>query len=97
MKNFNTVRNLYLFIQKLLQETTWDDNNSYAVDNAFLKQPKRNKTVIKAMCAATKQNYLETEGIINFFNVIDGLVHIGLWFSIHLRQSSFDSGDGQRQ
>ena len=49
------------------------------------------------MCAATKQNYLETEGIINFFNVIDGLVHIGLWFNIHLRQSSFDSGDGQRQ
>ena len=62
-------------MQKLLQETTWDDGNSYAVDNAFLKQPKITKPLIKAMCAATKQNYLETEGIINFFNVITVVQH----------------------
>ena len=52
--------------------------NSNAVDNAFLKQPKITKPVIKAMCAATKQTYLENELDINFFNVVDGLVVNGL-------------------
>ena len=82
IEEFNTVRNLYLFMQKLLQETVWDDGNSYAVENAFLKQPKITTPVIKAICAAIKQNYLEiNEPDINFFNVLDGLVvmRLAVW------------------
>ena len=65
-------------MQKLLPETTWDDGNSNARGNAFLKQPKIAKPVIKAMCAATMQTYQETERAINFFNVVDSLVVMGL-------------------
>ena len=77
-RNYNTVKILYVFMQKLLQETIWDEDKSYVVRNAFLKQPKITIGIIKAMCVGTEQTYLETERDINFFNVIDGLVMMGL-------------------
>ena len=56
-RNYNTVRNLYLYIQKLLQEKVWDGINSYAVQYAFLNELKINKVVMKAMYTAAKQTY----------------------------------------
>ena len=60
-RNYNTVRNLYLYMEKLLRETLWNEDNSYAVHYAFLNQPKVNKVVIKALCKDTKKTYQETE------------------------------------
>ena len=70
-------------MQKLLPETTWDDGNSNAEGNAFLKQPKIAKPVIKAMCAATMQTYHSSYGTDRF--------------NIQLQHSSLDSGDGLHQ
>ena len=68
-------------MQKLCQEILWDDDNSYAVQYAFWNQPRNNKGVIKAMCTATEQTYQETEKDINYFNVLDGLLMMGLFGS----------------
>jgi len=77
LRNYDTVRNIFSYMNKLIQETYWNENNSDTLEKAIFDQSKISKQIIKAMCLATRVEFIEKEKEINFFELLEELVKLG--------------------
>ena len=48
-RNCDTVRNIFAYMTKLIQDTDWTDSNSDAFEQAIIDQPNITKQIINAM------------------------------------------------
>jgi len=57
MRNFDTVRSIFAHMTKIIQDTDWTEENTYAVELAVFEKPKITKQIIETMCQATAVEY----------------------------------------
>ena len=57
LRNFDTVRSIFAHMTKIIQDTDWTEENTYAVELAVFEKPKITKQIIETMCQATAVEY----------------------------------------
>ena len=78
MRNYDTVRTIFAYMTKIVQDTDWTEGNSNALEEPIFEKPKITKQIIEAMCQATGIEYMAEEKEINFFELLEQLVKLGL-------------------
>ena len=83
-KNFDTVRSIFAYMTKIIQDTDWTEENTDAVEQAIFEKPKITKPIIEAMCQVTEVEYRKKEKEIDFLRLLEQLSRIGLEGSIFI-------------
>ena len=69
LRNYDTVRTIFAYMTRIIQETDWNQGNSDVLEEAILDKPKISMPIIEAMCQVTGVEYMTKERDINFFEL----------------------------